>query len=61
VPTRANGQPAFGCYLPVVQTALARPYGLIVLALRGDQISAVTWFFDTSVFPYFGLPRTVPR
>jgi RNA polymerase sigma-70 factor (TIGR02960 family) len=61
VPTRANGQPAFGCYLPCAQTPLARPYGMIVLTLREDQISAVTWFFDTSVFPYFGLPRTVPR
>jgi RNA polymerase sigma-70 factor (TIGR02960 family) len=61
VPTRANGQPAFGCYLPGAQTPLARPYGLIVLTLRGDRICAATWFFDTSVFPYFGLPRSVRR
>jgi len=31
VPTRANTQPAFGCYLPDAQAAIARPYGLIVL------------------------------
>ena len=30
VPTRANSQPAFGCYLPDAHAAIARPYGLIV-------------------------------
>jgi RNA polymerase sigma-70 factor (ECF subfamily) len=59
VPTRANGQPAFGCYLPDTQTALARAYGLMVLTLEGDRISAITWFGDNSVFPQFGLPRTL--
>jgi RNA polymerase sigma-70 factor (TIGR02960 family) len=57
VPTRANGQPAFGCYLPSPPTDIARPYGLLVLTLNGDQISAMTWFADSSVFPHFGLPR----
>jgi RNA polymerase sigma-70 factor, ECF subfamily len=57
VPTRANTQPAFGCYLPAPQTDIARPYALFVLTLEGDQISAITWFGDSSVFPHFGLPR----
>jgi RNA polymerase sigma-70 factor (TIGR02960 family) len=57
VPTRANTQPAFGCYLPDAQAAIARPYGLIVLTLAGDAVAAITWFTDTGVFPYFGLPR----
>jgi RNA polymerase sigma-70 factor (TIGR02960 family) len=57
VPTRANGQPAFGCYLPSAQTEIARPRGLMVLTLVGDRISAITWFADGSVFPHFGLPR----
>jgi RNA polymerase sigma-70 factor (TIGR02960 family) len=61
VPTRANTQPAFGCYLPCAHTPIARPYGMIVLTLRGDQISAITWFSDNSVFPHFGLPRALPR
>ncbi len=61
VPTRANTQPAFGCYLPCPQAPIARPYGMIVLTLRGDQICAITWFSDSSVFPHFGLPRTLPR
>jgi RNA polymerase sigma-70 factor (TIGR02960 family) len=59
VPTRANGQPAFGCYFPSPQTEIARPYGLLVLTLEGDRISAMTWFADSSVFPHFGLPRTL--
>jgi RNA polymerase sigma-70 factor (ECF subfamily) len=57
VPTRANGQPAFGCYFPDPQTEIARPYGLLVLTLEGNRISAMTWFADSSVFPQFGLPR----
>ena len=59
VATRANGQPAFGCYLPDPQTAIAHPYGLLVLTLQGDSISAITWFFEHSLFPDFGLPRTL--
>jgi RNA polymerase sigma-70 factor (TIGR02960 family) len=59
VPTRANTQPAFGCYLPDAQAAIARPYGLIVLTLAGDAVAAITWFADTAVFPHFGLPRTL--
>jgi RNA polymerase sigma-70 factor (ECF subfamily) len=59
VPTRANTQPAFGCYLPDTQTAIARAYGVMVLTLAGDRISAITWFRDNSVFPHFGLPRTL--
>jgi RNA polymerase sigma-70 factor (TIGR02960 family) len=58
-PTRANGQPAFGCYLPVPPAAIARPYGFMVLTLEGDLISAITWFADSSVFPLFGLPRAL--
>ena len=57
VRTRANGQPAFACYLPSPQTDIARPYALFVLTLEGDRISAITWFADSSVFPQFGLPR----
>jgi RNA polymerase sigma-70 factor (TIGR02960 family) len=59
VPTRANTQPAFGCYLSVPRTGVARAYSLFVLTLEGDRISAITWFADSSVFPQFGLPRTL--
>jgi RNA polymerase sigma-70 factor (ECF subfamily) len=60
VPTRANGQPAFGCYFPCPHTDIARPYGLLVLALAGSQIAEITFFTDSSVFSHFGLPRSVP-
>jgi RNA polymerase sigma-70 factor (TIGR02960 family) len=61
VPTRANGQPAFGCYLDDRHAPIARPFGFLVLTLDGEQISAITFFSDTSVFARFGLPRTLPR
>jgi RNA polymerase sigma-70 factor (ECF subfamily) len=57
VPTRANGQPAFGCYFPSPHTEIARPAAMLALTLEGDRISAITWFGDSSVFPHFGLPR----
>lgn len=60
VPTRANGQPAFGCYLPDSHAAIVRSYGLMVLTLDGDEISAITFFRDLGVLSHFGLPRTLP-
>jgi RNA polymerase sigma-70 factor (ECF subfamily) len=55
VPTRANTQPAFGCYLPDAQGAVAHPRGLFVLTLEGDAVTAITWFTDNALFPHFGL------
>jgi RNA polymerase sigma-70 factor (ECF subfamily) len=59
VPTRANTQPAFGCYLPDAETGIPRAHALFVLTLGGDRVSAITWFGDRSVFPHFGLPQTL--
>jgi RNA polymerase sigma-70 factor (TIGR02960 family) len=59
VPTRANGQPAFGCYLRDEHAPIAHAYGLMVLTLGGDRVAAITGFPDTSVFASFGLPRTL--
>lgn len=61
VPTRANGQPAFGCYLRDSRAPIAHAYGLMVLTLRGERVAAITGFPDTSVFGSFGLPRTLPE
>ncbi len=55
VPTRANGQPALGCYLP--DAAVGQPYGLLVLTLQGERVSAITWFADRRLFGRFGLPE----
>jgi RNA polymerase sigma-70 factor (TIGR02960 family) len=57
VPTRANGQPAFGAYLRTT-TGISHGVGLYVLSLTGDRICAMTRF-DNSVLPWFGLPRSL--
>jgi RNA polymerase sigma-70 factor (TIGR02960 family) len=57
VPTRANTQPAYGAYFRSPQTEIARLYGMVVLTLEGQQISAITWFGGNSAFRHFGLPR----
>jgi RNA polymerase sigma-70 factor (ECF subfamily) len=61
VATRANGQPAYGCYLPHPNAPIARAYGMMVLALRNERVSAVTWFGDPGLFAYFGLPESLPE
>jgi RNA polymerase sigma-70 factor (TIGR02960 family) len=58
VPTRANGQPAFGAYLRA-PSGLRHGAGLFVLTLTGDRICAFIRF-DTSMLPWFGLPRSLP-
>jgi RNA polymerase sigma-70 factor (ECF subfamily) len=58
VPTRANGQPAFGAYL-VGPAGRRHGVGLYVLTLAGDRICAMTRFENT-VLPWFGLPRSLP-
>jgi RNA polymerase sigma-70 factor (ECF subfamily) len=58
VPTRANGQLAFGAYLRA-PTGIRHGAGLLVLTLTGDRIHAITRF-DNSVLRSFGLPRSLP-
>jgi RNA polymerase sigma-70 factor (TIGR02960 family) len=58
VPTRANGQPAFGAYLRA-PGGISHGTGLFVLTLTGDRICAMTRF-ENSVLPWFGLPRSLP-
>jgi RNA polymerase sigma-70 factor (ECF subfamily) len=55
VPTRANGQLAFGVYLRAPTGGVRHGTGLDVLTLTGGRISALTRF-DKSVLPSFGLP-----
>jgi RNA polymerase sigma-70 factor (TIGR02960 family) len=59
VPTRANGQPAFGYYLENPLALIFHAHGLVVLTLEGEWISAITRFGDKGLFPHFGLPRTL--
>jgi RNA polymerase sigma-70 factor, ECF subfamily len=60
VVTRANGQPAFGCYLRDPSAGIDRACGLLVLTVDGDRIAAIDRFVDNSALPRFGLPRTLP-
>ncbi len=53
VPTRANGQPAFGAYVRAPD-GIRHGTGLYVLTLAGDRICAMTRF-EGSVLPWFGL------
>jgi RNA polymerase sigma-70 factor (TIGR02960 family) len=58
VPTRANGQPAFGAYLRA-PSGDRHGTGVLVLTLTGDRICAMIRF-DDSVLPRFRLPRSLP-
>jgi RNA polymerase sigma-70 factor (TIGR02960 family) len=64
VPARANGQPAFGCYLEAAGQERpagdrgAAATGLIVLGVAGERITSVTRFLDPEVLGFFGLPPT---
>ena len=55
-PTRANGQLAVGCYAWDERARVHLPYGLDVLAVRGDSITAVVSFIDGSRLAAHGLP-----
>jgi RNA polymerase sigma-70 factor (ECF subfamily) len=58
VPARANGQPAFAAYVRGPD-GVRHSTGLHVLTLAGERISAMTRF-ETTVLPWFGLPRSLP-
>ena len=60
VPTRANGQPAFGLYLADPHASVYRAYSLLVITTGGDHITSITGF-STNVMTRFGLPRTIPE
>jgi RNA polymerase sigma-70 factor (ECF subfamily) len=59
VPTRANGQPAFGAYLQSATGGIRHGAGLLVLTLSGDRIAALTRF-ESGLLDAFGLPRALP-
>jgi RNA polymerase sigma-70 factor (ECF subfamily) len=60
VPTRANGQPAFGHYIPDPQSGIVRGVGMLVLTLEDDRIAHITRFGGAALLARFGLPRTLP-
>jgi RNA polymerase sigma-70 factor (TIGR02960 family) len=58
VPTRANGQLAFGTYLRDPAGGVCDATGLRVVTLTGDRICGLTRF-GNGVLPRFGLPRSL--
>jgi len=58
LPTRANGQPAFGAYL-LGPNDVGRAVGLYVLGLRDGRIAALSRF-ESGVFESFELPAMIP-
>jgi len=55
IPTRANTQPAFGCYLTDPDGAASQPTGIVVLTIKEARISAITRFLDPQLPHLFGL------
>ncbi|MEU6040071.1 sigma-70 family RNA polymerase sigma factor [Actinomadura sp. NPDC047616] len=59
VPTAANGQPAFAMYRRG-EDGVHRPFQLQVLTLGPHGVERTSTFFDTTLFPVFGLPEALP-
>ena len=59
VATRANAQPAFGCYVRDPHAGIERAHGIIVLTLAGERIVELTRFGERALLAPFGLPRTL--
>jgi RNA polymerase sigma-70 factor (ECF subfamily) len=58
VVTRANGQPALAAYGPA-EGGKRHAYGIMVLTMEGEAITAITGFLGAQLFGYFGLPATL--
>jgi RNA polymerase sigma-70 factor (ECF subfamily) len=59
VPTRANRQPAFGCYIDRPGEQAADAAGIFVLTLSEEGIAGLTWFLEADLQRRFGLPETL--
>ncbi|MFB4317040.1 sigma-70 family RNA polymerase sigma factor [Actinomadura sp. 21ATH] len=59
LPTAANGQPGFGLYKRGEEGGY-HPYQIQVLTITGEGVSRASVFFDVSLFPFFGLPESLP-
>jgi len=60
VPTRANTQPAFGCFITSPEMLAASPAGLLVLTVSDARISGITRFLDDDLPQLFGLAAPHP-
>ncbi|UDY34920.1 RNA polymerase subunit sigma-70 [Dermatobacter hominis] len=60
VPTAANGQPAFGYYLPDPASDRGRLHGLIVLTVSDRRVTTITRFGGVDIEARFVLPSSLP-
>jgi RNA polymerase sigma-70 factor, ECF subfamily len=60
VPVGSNRQPAVAAYLADPGDGGHQFYGLMVLAIKGDEIVAITGFQDPGLGDYFALPSWLP-
>ena len=60
VATAANGCPAFGSYRPA-GPGVWEPWGIQVIEVSGERISAIHNFIYPELFPAFGLPTRLER
>ena len=61
VPTRANGQPRLRLLHPLPANRHRARLWADGAHTRGKQHRRDHFFADSSVFPHFGLPRTMPK
>src|SRR5215813_6697507 len=61
IPTRANGQIAFGVYAWDDETQTFTPHAVDVLTLRGAQIQEITAFLTPGALHGFDLPAVLPE
>ncbi len=59
LPTRANGQPAFGLYRQAQTPGTYSAYGIQVLTINDGLIADITTFRTPALFPHFHLPPTI--
>lgn len=60
IPTRANGQLAFGHFIWREERGAFEAHGVDVLTLDGDRISEIVFFKGTGAAVRFGLPEELP-
>jgi RNA polymerase sigma-70 factor (ECF subfamily) len=60
LPTRANGQLAFGLYRRSGDSGAYKAYGIQVLRGLAEGIEDITTFRDASLFRHFNLPMELP-
>lgn len=59
LPTRANGELAFGLYRVGESAGIHHAYGIQVVRVRGGEIADITTFRVPGLLRFFGLPMTL--